>query len=75
MKVETKEVIKYNITDVDAEVVSALVSIILNSSRTKLNKYLESVGARPDVISEVVMDGLVEFGDILHKEMVKRLRK
>ena len=73
MKVETKEV--YNITEVDVEVVSALVSIILNSSRTKLNKYLESVGARPDVISEVVMDGLVEFGDILHKEMVKGLRK
>ena len=73
MKVETKEV--YNITEVDVEVVSALVSIILNSSRTKLNKYLESVGARPDVISEVAMDGLVEFGDILHKEMVKGLRK
>ena len=73
MKVETKEV--YNITEVDVEVVSALVSIILNSSRTKLNKYLESVGARPDVISEVAMDGLVEFGDIIHKEMVERLRK
>ena len=71
MKVESKQVIKYNVTEVDAEVVSALVSIILNSTQSGLNKYLESLGARANIISSDTMSGLTELGNFLHDEMMR----
>lgn len=59
--------IQYNIENLEPEVAQILVSIIFNSSKNSLNSYLESLGGRPNIISEEEWEMLKEFGKELHR--------
>jgi hypothetical protein len=59
--------IVYNILDVDERILSIIKSIILNSTDKTLNTYLETLGAKANLISKQEMDILHSFADQIHK--------
>ena len=71
MKVEKNKVTVYNIYNIDEDVVKTLTSILLNSPLPALNKYLESQGGRPNIVSKETHELLITFADTLHDTIRK----
>lgn len=67
MEVKKNVTIRYDLIDVDREVLTLLASVILNSDRFSMNKYLEGRGAKPDIIGGKEWDDLIDFGNKLHR--------